>query len=197
MKRWERALLFFSVALNISFVSIAATHFVSRGDDGPPPEAESPAMMPPPGHPGPMGRHFPALERWHARRHERLAARLQLDPAQQDAWNGRFAALAPKIAEARMDIVEARRAYHTTLLQGDAESIRAAARRVSQTQARLDSLCAEAMAAEAGSLRPDQRARYVRWLTQPPRFPGRMRPERDVDPAAAGHDANDDRKDGP
>lgn len=197
MKRWKRALLFFSVALNISFVSMAAMHFVQARDGGPPPEAESPAMMPPPGHPGPMGRHFPALERWHARRHKRFAARLQLDPAQQDEWNGRFAVLAPKIAEARVDIVVARSAYQATLLRGDAEAIRAAARRVSQAQALLDSLCAEAMASEAVSLRPDQRARYVRWLTQTPRFPGRMRPERDADPTAAGRDANDDRKDVP
>lgn len=213
MKRWERVLLLFSLALNISFVSIAATHFARIRDEGPPPEAESPAMMPPHGgamghdgsmarggsmgHPGPMAHRFPALERWHERRHKRFAQRLQLDPAQQDAWNTRFGVLAPQIAEARMDIVTARDAYHGTLLRGDADAIRAAAHQVSQTQSRLDSLCAEAMAAEAASLRPDQRARYVRWLTQPPRFPGRSRPERDADPTAAGRDANDDRKDAP
>jgi len=221
MKRWERVLLLFSLALNISFVSIAATHFARRGDEGPP-EAEAPALMVPRegsvGHDGSVGHgesvhdefvgrggavgygrqhRFPALERWHARRHKRFAERLQLDPVQQEAWNTRFGALAPQIADARMDIVAARDTYHDTLLHGDAGAIRAAAHRVSLAQTRLDSLCAEAMAAEAASLRPDQRARYVRWLTQPSRFPGRMRPERDADPTAAGRAAHDDRKDAP
>lgn len=201
MKRWERALLFFSLALNISFVSIAATHLVHQRDDGPPPEEfGSPAVLQRQGHPGEpgmVGRRFPALERWHAKRHRRFAERLQLDPAQQELWNSRFGALAPKIAEARLTIAAARNDYHQTLLHGDAAAIRGAARRVSQAQARLDSLCAEAMAAEAASLRPDQRARYVHWLTEPPRFPGRMRQERGADPTAAGRDANNDRKDVP
>lgn len=196
MKRWERILLLFSLALNISFVSMAAMHFARLRDDAPPPGAGTPVLMPPPGHEGPPHR-VPALERWHARRHARFARRLQLDAAQQDAWNARFGTLAPQIADARMSVAAARDLYHGTLLRGDAGAIRSAARQVSMAQTRLDSLCAEAMAAEAASLRPEQRARYVRWLTQPPRFPGRTRPERDADPTAAGRDANDDRKDAP
>lgn len=227
MKRWQRVLLLFSLALNISFVSIAATHFArtrDEGDVGTPDEVdvdtrgqldvgqrgEGDVRQRGDGDVGQRGdlrrrgevgragaRGAPALERWHTRRHKRFGERLQLDPAQQEIWNTQFGALAPQIAAARLDIVAARDAYHGTLLDGDAGAIRVAAHRVSLAQVRLDSLCAEAMAAEAASLRPDQRARYVRWLKQPPRFPGRMRPERDVKPTAAGRAANDDRKDAP
>jgi hypothetical protein len=160
MSVWLRPLFFFSIALNIAFVSVAATRVVRERqaapfEPGPPHDAARMTM----------------LERWRDNRREVLARVLQLDAAQRAQWDAGFARLAPALQEARARAFAARDEYRVALVRGDAEELRGAARRVSRAQAGVDSVCAEAMASEVASLRPDQRLRYVRWTLRAGRGP--------------------------
>ena len=161
MTRWQRPLLVFSLALNVAFLSLAATHVVRNRDAGADADAggSSPGMRPerPP-------RHNPMLQRWHEQRHHKVARALDLDAAQQAAWDANFARIAPALPDVHLRAMTARAAYRTALLRGDANAVRSAAAEVSRAQARIDSVCAEAMAGETSVLGPEQRARYVRWM---------------------------------
>jgi hypothetical protein len=151
MKRWERPLLLFSLALNIAFLSVAATNGVrDRAEPRPQQRAE-------------LRRDGEAMRKHHARRRARLARALALDPQQQAQWDARFAHVAPALRTARDRADAARAEYQRALSRSDMSAARHAARAVSDAQASVDSLCAEVMLAEAEVLRPDQRRRYVRW----------------------------------
>ena len=168
MNAWLRPLFFFSIALNIAFVSVAATRVVRDRQ-----------LAPFERRPARDATRMTMLERWRDHRREVLARVLQLDAAQRAEWDAGFARLAPAMQDARARAFMARDEYRAALLRGDVEPLRAAARRVSLAQSRVDSVCAEAMASEVASLRPDQRLRYVRWTLHAgrgPRGPGGPRP---------------------
>jgi len=152
VKRWERPLLLFSVALNVAFVGIAATRHVGNRDM-PPPLPPHPELRP----------EAMAMRRHHLWRHERLARTLRLNAAQRARWDTQFSQLAPAIESSRSRLQTARITYRQALLGSDVSGVRLAAHAVSRAQAAVDSLYAEAMAAETAVLRPDQRRRYVRW----------------------------------
>lgn len=161
MRRWERPLLFFSLALNVAFVSLAAVRQVPRnGGDLREGEIETPALP----HPD-RGRHLG--RRWHERRHQALARVLRLDPEQLQRLDAGPGPSRPQLREARLQVFEGRLEYQRALARGDAAAARDAVRALSRAQARVDSLCAEAMLEETSMLRPDQRRRYVRWTFRP------------------------------
>jgi hypothetical protein len=183
MTRWQRPLLVFSIALNVAFLSLAATHGVRNRDSGLGTNADADAdssatsnTNPPDDTAGgsphdthgmrfePSSHHFPMLQRWHEQRHHMVARALDLDAAQQTAWDANFARFAPALPDLHFRVMAARAAYRSALLRGDASAVRSAATDVSHAQARIDSVCAEAMAGETSLLGPDQRARYVRWM---------------------------------
>lgn len=151
MKRWERPLLLFSLALNAGFVSIAATRGIQR------PEPRAPYVGPE------TPRSAQHWERFRERRHRAMARRLDLDPQQLQALDADFDHFRTNYRELRRSVVQERQRYADALVHGDAPAARDAARRVSQAQARVDSLCAEAMLREARVLTPEQRAGYARW----------------------------------
>ncbi len=161
MTRWQRPLLVFSMALNVAFLSLAATHVIRNRDADVDNDAGSAA---PDMRPEKPPRHSPMLQRWHEQRHHMVAKALDLDAAQQTAWDANFARIAPALPELHQRAMAARAAYRTALLRGDADAVRSTAAEVSRAQARIDSVCAEAMAGEASTLEPKQRARYVRWM---------------------------------
>jgi Spy/CpxP family protein refolding chaperone len=161
MKRWERPLLLFSLALNVAFVSVAATRATTR-------ERRAPQLLAPD-----SPRAAEHLQRWRDRRHRALVHRLDLDPEQARTLDSEFENLRPRLRELRREIVFQRAAYARALAAGDAHVARAAARELSRAQVGVDSLCAEAMLRETSVMRPDQRARYVRWAFRgPPRRRG-------------------------
>ena len=177
MKRWERLLLFFSVAMNIAFVSLAAMHVTrARGDtdNGSPPPSRSE-----------WRRDSADLRDHHARRRARLARRLALDTEQRSRWDTGFEAVAADLRAARRDVATARAAYRRALLDGDRDGARAATRAVSRAQTHVDSICAEAMWSEAATLRPDQRRDYVRWTLREPGRGGRRALRRSPPPPPA------------
>jgi len=151
MRRWERPLLLFSLALNAGFVSIAATRSIQH------PQTRAPYF----GADSP--RSAQRWERFRERRHQAMARRLDLDPKQLHALDTDLDHFRTNFRELRRGVVQARHQYAEALVRGDAPAARAAARAVSQAQARVDSLCAEAMLREAQVLTPEQRARYARW----------------------------------
>ncbi len=151
MKRWERPLLLFSIALNVAFVAIGATRRADR-------EAAAGRFFAPD-----SPRAAQRLERWRERRHVILARRLRLDAQQARALDAGFDAVRPELRGLRQEVFQRRLAYAQALARGDEDAARATARQVSLAQARVDSLCAEAMIRETSVLRPEQRARYVGW----------------------------------
>jgi len=154
MKRWERPLLLFSLAINIAFVSVAATN-LGRDRDAAPAAPERG---------GEWRRGERTIEVRHALRRERLGRTLRLDADQRLRWEAQFAHVAPALRAARERVGTARATYRDAVLRADVETARRATREISRAQAQVDSVCAEAMLAEATTLRPDQRRRYV----QPP-----------------------------
>jgi Spy/CpxP family protein refolding chaperone len=151
MKRWERPLLLFSLALNAGFVSIAATRSYQH------PEARAPYF-------GPETPHSAQRwERFRERRHAAMAQRLDLDPQQLHVLDSDLDRFRSDLRDLRSNVVQERQIYAQALVNGDVPAARIAARRVSRAQARVDSLCAEAMLRETQVLTPEQRARYARW----------------------------------
>src|SRR5262245_47591225 len=175
MTRWERLLLLFSVALNVAFVSVAAVNIGRERAEPPRRDVVEWRRGAVRGLP-PMGRHD-----W---RRARLARELALDPPQQRAWEAQFARVAPELHEARARVAAARATYRRALVRGDLDAARGATREVSQAQAVVDSLCAEAMLGEAAVLRPEQRDRYVQWTLRFPEARGRR--ERGMEGPPAG-----------
>jgi Spy/CpxP family protein refolding chaperone len=164
MKRWERPLLLFSIALNVGFVSLAA---IQRA-----PRPAGPPLM------GPDSPRAAAqMQRWQKHRHQAVARALDLDTDQRQRFGSSFDEMRPRLRSARREVVAERTAYGEALAAGDAGAARAAQRRLSRAQARVDSLCAEMMVQEATVLRPEQRARYVRWMFRPGMGPGPSRPQ--------------------
>ena len=102
------------------------------------------------------------LERWHEQHHERLGQRLGLDAGQERTWRANFEAVAPQMSAARARVAESRADYRSALESADPGRIRSAARDVWRAQAVLDSLSAEAIAADAAILRPEQRDVFLR-----------------------------------
>jgi len=151
MKRWERPLLLFSVALNIAFLTIGATRSVTR-------ETPASRLLAPDS--TQAAKH---LERWRTRRHATMARKLHLDAQQLHALDAGFEAVHPALRQSRQEAHQHRMRYAQALARGDQAAARAAARAVSRAQARVDSLCAEAMIHETSVLGPEQRARYVSW----------------------------------
>ncbi len=167
---WQRALLFFSLALNVAFVSLAAVHRSERGPIDPPPipedlEAPPPPPIPPPPDAGPFA------PRWQARRTAALGRALALDRAQRDRLDEELESLRPPLRAARLHAAAERVAFRRALLRGDAADVRNAARAASRAQVHVDSLSAEAMLREMSVLHPEQRRRWARWTLQ--REPGR------------------------
>jgi Spy/CpxP family protein refolding chaperone len=155
MTRWERPLLLFSIALNIGFLSLAATHRAAREMRVPPPSAPD----------APMG------VEWRAHRRVLLERMLELDPEQKQRLDSGFDRVQPQLRSARSEVADLRMVYRQALVHGDPAATRSAAASLSRAQARVDSLCAEAMLVETANLRPEQRARYVEWVFR--RGPGR------------------------
>lgn len=159
MRRWERPLLLFSIALNVGFLSLAAVQ-----------RAERPPAPPVPGPDSP--RAAAEMQRWQRHRHQVVARALDLDEAQRQRFGASFDELRPRVRAARRAVMAERAVYGDALARGDAAAARAAQRNLSYAQARVDSLCAEMMVQEASVLRPEQRARYVRWMFRPGAGPG-------------------------
>ena len=151
MRRWERPLLLFSVALNVAFLTIGATRSVTR-------EEPAPRLLAPDS--PRAARH---LERWREHRHATMARRLGLQPDQIHALDSEFEQLRPELRNLRQEVVRQRTTYAQALARGDVATARAAARSVASAQSRVDSLCAEAMIRETSVMHPEQRTRYVRW----------------------------------
>jgi Spy/CpxP family protein refolding chaperone len=137
-------LLVFSLALNVAFVSIAA---VRPRREAPPHRLQAP----------------PAdfTHRWHGRRAALLGRHLGLDRPQRQAIRRDLAPLRPALGETRGRLATARHDFAAALRRGDLEAARQARRRLSEAQAELDSLSAEAMFREVMHLRPHQRDRYL------------------------------------
>lgn len=151
MRRWERPLLLFSVALNVAFLTIGATRSITREEPAPKLLApDSPRAV----------RH---LERWREHRHATMARRLGLHPDQVHVLDAEFEQMQPELRKLRQEVVRQRTSYAQALARGDIATARAAARSVASAQARVDSLCSEAMIREASVMHPEQRTRYVRW----------------------------------
>jgi Spy/CpxP family protein refolding chaperone len=160
VKRWERPLLLFSVALNVGFVSLAAVHFAKR--PGPPPPfagADSPRAR-------------ALMQRWQQHRHEALARALDLDATQRQQFGAGFDTFHAPLRAARREVMAQRHAYGSALARGDVDGARLAQAKLSAAQTRLDSLCAQMMLQETSMLRPEQRARYVQWMFRPGASPG-------------------------
>jgi len=159
MKRWERPLLLFSIALNVGFLTLAAVHRAPR--------PVPPALR------GPDSPHATAaMQRWQKHRHQALARALDLDPEQRQRFGAAFETSRPALRAARREVMAQRLAYGDALARGDEASARAAQRTLSRAQSRVDSLCAEMMVHETSVLRGDQRQRYVRWMFRPGAGPG-------------------------
>lgn len=165
MSRWERPLLLFSIALNIAFVSVAATRSRSHRDDrGEEIVLDGRSSRIVVRDRGPevivLDRSF---DRLGSRRRAKLDRTLRLDADQGMAFEAGFRRVRPYLRDTRNDVVQARIAYARALERADAGDVRSAQRRLSRAQAQLDSLVAEAMLHEAAVLSPDQRSRYVTW----------------------------------
>ena len=146
---WQRRLLLFSLALNAAFVALAA---VRLGTEARHPVEQARRGMAP-------GRAL--LADWPARRADMLEHLLQLDPAQRRQLEA-LGPLGPPLREMRRGAFAERQTFERALAAGDVDAARAAAKRISDAQARLDSLTAEAMLREIELLRPEQRQRYLR-----------------------------------
>jgi hypothetical protein len=158
---WQRALLLFSLALNVAFVSLAAVHRSGRSDAPPPiPEDLDAPSAPTPPHAGPFA------PRWHARRAAALGRALALDRTQRAHLDHELEGLRPALRAARLHAAAERLQFRRALVRGDAENVRGAARAVARAQAQVDSLSAEALLREMSVLRPDQRHRWARWNLQ-------------------------------
>ena len=171
---WQRALLFFSVALNVAFVSLAAVHRSGRDRMTPPPipeEVDAPPPLPDPPDAGPFPR------RWHARRTAALGRALTLDDGQRVRLDRELETLRPALRAARLDAAAQRTQFRRALVRGDAETVRRAAHSAARAQAQVDSLSAEALVREMSVLQPEQRHRWARWNLQ--REPGRRARRRD------------------
>jgi len=151
-RRWERALLVFSLALNAAFVSLAAVY---RRAEPAPAQIEPPRERFPP--------------RWQRRRAAFLGHRLGLDREQRAAIHERLGTMGPAFVTAREDLVTTRHEFFAALQRNDLAAARAARQRLSTAQARLDSLSAEAMLREMEHLHGDQREQYLRWMSRPMR----------------------------
>jgi len=162
---WQRALLLFSLALNVAFVSLAAVHRSGRAPIDPPPIPEElEAPPPPPGPPPPDAGPFPP--RWQARRAAALGHALALDRAQRDRLDQELESLRPPLRAARLHAAAQRVAFRRALLRGDADGVRSAARASARAQSHVDSLSAEALLREMSVLHPEQRRRWARWTLQ-------------------------------
>jgi len=164
---WQRALLLFSLGLNVAFVSLAAVHRRERAGDPLPPIPEE--LQAPPGPPPADAGPFPP--RWQARRAAALQRALALDPAQRHRLDHELDSLRPSLREARLHAAAQRVAFRRALLRGDAADVRSAARTAARAQSCVDSLSAEALLREMSVLHPEQRRRWARWTLQ--REPGR------------------------
>jgi Spy/CpxP family protein refolding chaperone len=149
VKRWERLLLLFSLALNVAFVTLAATR-----------QRPSPAPQTPRG----FGERFePGGQGRDARR--RVYHRvLRLDPHQALVLDREFESVEPPLREARRRVAGSRRRYAEAVVRGEAAEARAAARALARERTALDSLVAETIVRESSVLDPEQRAHYVRMV---------------------------------
>lgn len=166
MRRWERPLLLFSLALNVAFVSLAAVRIASdrsfeRGVAG---DANDRRVHGRASN-GPFAKH------WQARRAAALGRVLRLDPQQRARVDAQLETLRPRLREARQQAATQHLAFRRALARNDAGAVRIAATRAARAQAQLDSLSAEAMLQEIAVLEPGQRQRYVRWNFRAPRGP--------------------------
>src|SRR5262245_66097550 len=127
MKHWERPLLLFSLAMNIAFVSLAATHVGSRH------QRRQEPMVIDLGDPGDIHH---VLERGHLRRRAALDRALRLDPEQFMAFDSGYRRVRPLLHDARRVVVDERRDYARALEYGDARTARDAARRLAHAQVR-------------------------------------------------------------
>ncbi|MFQ5600491.1 MAG: hypothetical protein ACE5G2_08050 [Candidatus Krumholzibacteriia bacterium] len=151
-RRLERALLLFSLMLNVAFVSLAAVR--TQSAPGPRSFAEP--------------RRAAFAKKWHHRRVAVLSRVLGLDRQQRVAMRENLRLLRPRLHATREELARARRAFRRALERRDMDAARAEQGHVSSAQARLDSLSAEAILLELVLLSEPQRQRYLRW-TFPPR----------------------------
>lgn len=148
---WQRALLLFSLGLNVAFVSLAAVHRRERAPELPPP---------PPAEAGPFA------PRWHMRRAAALERALALDASQRLRLDQELETLRPPLRTARLHAASQRQAFRQALLRGEPAEVRRAARAAARAQSQVDSLSAEALLREMSVLHPDQRRRWARWNLQ-------------------------------
>ena len=142
--RMGRLLLFFSLGLNVAFITLAAVHVRDSTSTGVPPRADfSP--------------------HWQGRRAAHLGRALRLEPGQRASVRAHLGEMLPALQESRRELSLARGEFRAALRRDDIPGARQARVRVSLAQTKLDSLSAEAMLAELATLRPEQRERYLRW----------------------------------
>lgn len=151
--RIGRLLLFFSLGLNVAFVTLA----VVRARES---QSESREL-----------RRVDFSPRWHGRRATAMSRALRLDSHQRTALRERLGAMRPELQSARRELFSARDTFRTALSRNDVTRARQARMRLSQAQTRLDSLSAEAMLTEIADLSPEQRERYLRWTLDRRRLP--------------------------
>jgi hypothetical protein len=100
------------------------------------------------------------------RRLRHLQRRLELSPAEAEAFAHAHRASAAAVRGLGQRLHEARFALRRVMVEerGDPERIRAAVRRMTAAQARFDSSVAEALLRELGALPEAQRIRYLETL---------------------------------
>lgn len=100
------------------------------------------------------------------RRLERVARRLELDPAQVETFQSTHRQAASRFRSQRLQVAEAESRLSELVSSSPVQpdSIRAAVRELGRRKARLDSLVTETMLRELDSLNPDQQQLYLRIL---------------------------------
>mgnify|MGYP001825603174 CR=1 FL=1 len=160
MNRWALSALVLSLALNLGFglAWIGHQRVLASRHEGPPPGLHAD------GH-GPLHLRRHSNGEWAQRRAHRLHRELGLDEPRREQLRASLEPLEPEIADTRRELLRARRGFADALHveEPDRAKVMLLRSEVSQLQAQLDSLVAEALLRESRILDPEERQRSGPW----------------------------------